>query len=332
MNTDNAWNEMLEESRALGGVAENIRLGHGEFGRGLFPIDPSQPIRISIPDNLLVSYSHVVIENGVFRISAASPIGARERAFIEQYERDFSWGAGRMDVERFLAAMNELPEHLRELLTTKFGLGTFFNPVSPQSVQNWYFQSRVITRGNRVVVMPIIEMANHGGEVSYDTTSDVSLRGLFDGEVLVRYTNPTDPYEMFVHWMFAPNEPMAFSMGLEVTRFGRQFVIGRDFAKASQPFVPKVTIEGDRIVAQYLLLGVQNFPRIPKGAFRRAMAHARLQDPDEVYDFIQFANRQNFLHLIGALEGIDSPAMPVLKALAWNQSRALSHHFGCRQV
>src|SRR5690348_219316 len=81
MNTDSAWNEMLDEFRALGGVAENIRLGHGAFGRGLFPIDPAKPIEISIPENLLVSSSHVDIENGVFRVSSESAVGARERAF-----------------------------------------------------------------------------------------------------------------------------------------------------------------------------------------------------------------------------------------------------------
>ena len=96
MNSDGAWNEMLDEFRALGGVAENIRLDHGALGRGLFPIDPAKPIEISIPDNLLVSSAHVVIENETFRISPASPIGARGRAFMEQYERDFSWGTGRV--------------------------------------------------------------------------------------------------------------------------------------------------------------------------------------------------------------------------------------------
>jgi hypothetical protein len=126
MNSDGAWNEMLDEFRALGGVAENVRLGHGALGRGLFPIDPTKPIDISIPDNLLVSNAHVVIENNAFQISPASPIGARERAFVEQYERDFSWGTGRMEVERFLAAMKELPERLRDILTKRFGLGRFF--------------------------------------------------------------------------------------------------------------------------------------------------------------------------------------------------------------
>ena len=218
------------------------------------------------------------------------------------------------------------------MLTNKFGFGRFFGPVSPQLVQKWFFQSRVITSGDRVVVMPIIEMANHGGDVEYETGWGVSLRGKFDGEVLVRYATPTDPYDMYLHWMFAPSEPIAFSTAILVTRFKKQFVIGRDFDRESPPFVPKITIEGDRIVAKYLLLGHQSFPRLPKGAFRRAGAHAGLDDLDEVYDFIQYVNRQSFLELLGALEGVHLPVVPALRILACNQLKALSHHFGARQV
>lgn len=323
---------MLDEFRALGGVAENVRLGHGAFGRGLFPIDPAKPVEIGIPDHLLVSTAHVVVENNVFRINSQSPIDARGRAFLEHYERDFAWGPGRIEIERFLAAMHELPKHLRDLLTKKFDFGRFFRPVSPQLVQRWFFGTRDIATGNRRVIMPIIEMANHGGDVAYDTRSGVALRGMFAGEVLVRYANPTDPHNMYFNWMFAPTEPIAFSTAMSVTSSRRQLDIGRDFVGESPPFVPKVAIEGDRIVAKYVLLGHQNFPRMPKGAFRRAMAHAGFDDVDEVFDLIQFANRQNFLDLLGALEDVELPAARSLRVLAFNQLRALSHHFGARQV
>ncbi len=323
---------MLDEFRVLGGVAQNIRLGHGVFGRGLFPIDPAKPIEIHIPENLLVPTAHVVIENNAFRVSPESSVAARGRAFLERYEEDFAWGPGRADVERFLTAMHELPENLRGMLIKKFGLGRFFNPVSPEIIRKWFFGTRDITAGDRRVVMPIIEMANHGGDVAYDTKSGVALRGPFAGEVLVRYANPTDPYDMFINWMFAPSEPMAFSLGMVVTHFGRQLEIKREFDGKSVAFVPKVTIVGDRVVANYLLLGHQNLPRLPKGAFRRAMANAGFQDPDELYDLVQYANRQNVFELLTALEGIELPAARVLRSLALNQLKALSHHLGVRPV
>src|ERR1041385_3273668 len=86
------WDEMLDEFRSLGGIADNIRLGEGRFGRGLFPVDPSRPYRIHIPPSLLVNIRHVECEQDILRISPAANIGAREKAFLESYEREFSWG------------------------------------------------------------------------------------------------------------------------------------------------------------------------------------------------------------------------------------------------
>ncbi len=323
---------MLEEFRTLGGVAENIRLAEGPFGRGLFPIDPSKPVHINIPENLLVSVDHVTVENNQFRVSSESPVSARERAFLEAYERDFAWGPGRSAMERFLSAMNELPEDLRGTLSTKFGLGRFFHPLSPDSLKDWFFTTRMINHSGRAVVMPIVEMANHGGTASYDARSGMGLHGLFGSEVLVRYVPSADPLLMFQNWGFAPNEPMGFSLSVQTKFAGRPLDIGREFRDSSVPFVPTTTVKDDRIVLSFVLLGHKNYPRVAKGAFRRALASVKLADPDELYDFIQFANRQDFLDLLSKLEGLDLAAVPPLRNLALNQLAALSWHFGVRAV
>ena len=71
------WNELLEEFRALGGTAENIRLGRGEFGRGLFPIEPGKPVAIHIPNNLLVPVGDWVFEGGAPRVGPNAKTGER---------------------------------------------------------------------------------------------------------------------------------------------------------------------------------------------------------------------------------------------------------------
>jgi hypothetical protein len=222
MNFGNAWNEMIDEFRALGGVAQNVRLGHGPLGRALFPIEPSKPIDIRIPEDLLVPLDDVVIENNIFRISPASAVNDRVRAFVEAYERDFAWGQGRLEVERFFGAMNELPEQLRIMLTAKFGFGRFFDSISPKMVERWFFGTRDIKFGDRRVIMPIIEMANHGGTADYDTQSGVALFGSFDGEVLVRYCTPTDPFDVFLNGCSHPKSPWrSASASLRPMREGR---------------------------------------------------------------------------------------------------------------
>src|SRR3954453_21974805 len=87
--------------------------------------------------------------------------------------------------------------------------------------RNWFRQhlshpAQLPLPMGRRVVMPIIELANYGPGTQYDTERGVSLHGTFEGEVLVRYTIPADPYDLFVHWMFAPEEPMAFSIKMNL--------------------------------------------------------------------------------------------------------------------
>jgi hypothetical protein len=332
MGAEYLWNDMLNEFRALGGVAENIRIGHGPFGRGLFPIDPKQPVSIFIPEGLLVPLEDVYFENDTFRVHSRSPISARGRAFLEQYERDFAWGIARGEVERLLSAMIALPEHVRAFATDKLGLGRFFIPVVPGLVRKWFFDSRGIRSGSGNVVMPIIELANHGGSADYISRSGVSLSGTFDGEILVRYTTPSDPYGMFINWMFAPREPTAFSIPIQGEYAGRDFQIKREFEDEDIPFVPKVSLDEDRVVVSYLLLGHQRNPRVPKGAFRKALGFLKLDDLDEVYDVIQMANRENFLDLLRVLEGLDRPGATILRTLAINQLAALSGHYGIRTI
>jgi hypothetical protein len=160
----------------------------------------------------------------------------------------------------------------------------------------------------------------------------VSLSGTFDGEVLVRYTMPSDPYDMFLNWMFAPREPTGFSLPIRGAFGGREFQIKREFEDQTVPFVPNVSLEGDCIVLSYLLLGHQHFPRIPKGAFHKAVRFLQLKDADETFDVIQMLNRQTFLELLEVLEGVSLPGASILRTLAINQLAALSHYFGLRPV
>jgi hypothetical protein len=332
MRVDDLWNDMLTEFRALGGVAENIRMGHGPFGRGLFPIDPKKPVSISIPETLLVSLKDIYFEGDVFRVHSRSPVSARGQAFLAQYEQDFAWGVARHEVEQFLSEMSKLPERVREFATKRLGLGRFFVPIVPGLAQKWFFGTRGIRSDSGSVVMPIIEIANHGGAAAYKSESGISLSGTFEDEVLVRYTTPSDPYEMLTNWMFAPKESTAFSIEISGAYGGRDFQIKREFEDQEVPFVPNVSVEEGRVVVSYLLLGHRQFPRVPKGAFRKALQFLKLDDLDEIYDVIQFTNRDGFLELLDILQGLDLPAASILRTMAINQLAALSEHYGARSI
>jgi hypothetical protein len=229
--------------------------------------------------------------------------------------------------------MNELPEAMQEMLTKQLGLGSFFQPPSPRLTATMFIASRAITAsGGRRVIMPIIELANHGPGTQYDTQWGVSLHGQFDGEVLVRYTLPADPYDLFTHWMFAPQEPMGFSLKMNLTVGGKEIWIDREFNEEEAPWVPKISVEGNRISLAYVLLGHRQFPRIPRGAFQRTMSDAGVEKSAEIFEIIQHVNRERFLDLLDGLEALNSQAVQPLRTLARNQLRALSCYYGLRPV
>src|SRR4051812_4083852 len=153
------WDEMLEELRALGGTADNICLKQGAYGRGLFPIDPTKPIRVRIPESLLLNDKHIRIENNAFRVAPDADIGPRERRFLEQYERDFSWGVGHQDTLELLQMMHEAPAELRDLLQKSFGCTRWIAEPTEEAVQQCFFASRSITHKGSDVIMPIVELA-----------------------------------------------------------------------------------------------------------------------------------------------------------------------------
>ena len=68
------WDEMIEEFRALGGVADNIEQGCGALGRGLFPVDPKKNVRIFVPENLLINVKEVVFESGLLRVKEGASV------------------------------------------------------------------------------------------------------------------------------------------------------------------------------------------------------------------------------------------------------------------
>lgn len=337
MSGDRAWNEMLEEFGVLGGTAENVHLGIGPHGRGLFPVDAARPVRIHIPENLLVDADKFVVQDGAVRIAPDAAVGAGERAFLERYENDFSWGAGgRADTERFFAEVQALPEPVRRLLAGKLGVPQWLEDATPERVLARFLETRTFGYGGRTVVMPIIELANHGNLSSYGDKDGISLEGRFADEVLVRYS-ASDSFQIFLTWGFGAETPLALSVGGKMnTRSGRAVVIRREFdGRATDRdalWIPQVSMEGGDAALSYLMVGNRQYPRLAKGIFYRLMREAGFANVEETFDTIQHMNRMYFLDLIGAIEGFEGPMIRALRDMARFQLTAMSHCYGVREV
>jgi|KBSMisStaDraftv2_1062788.scaffolds.fasta_scaffold35817_2 hypothetical protein len=332
---DSSWDEMLDEFRAVGGTAENICLKQGAFGRGLFPADPSKPVNVHIPDSLLVDLNHVEFdEDNRFRVGPAAQLGPREKAFLESYERDFSWGTGRGDTERLLQVMHSAPAELRQLLRSPFEAERWLAEPTPKALQHAFFGSRVIAYKGRNVIMPIVELANHGHLTRYNVTDGVGLSGQFAGEILVQYEFD-DAWALFAKWGFASEETFALSLPLTIQSKSLSIVIRRDvgtLATAQKPFFPPVTVSGNTVELAYMLLGSRQFPRLARGNFQRIMRDAGQPDANEAFDMIQHINRMQFFELIALSEGAAPLLREVLRNVALFQLRAMSHNVGTREV
>jgi hypothetical protein len=333
--SESGWEGMLAEFRALGGTADNIRPGEGAFGRGLFPIDPTQPVTIRIPDNLLISTADTRFENGVFRVAPEAGAGTRERAFLEAYENDFSWsGGGRAQTQRIFEQAQALPAELRARLQSEFHCGDWFKDPTEALIQEKFIGARCIRYRDRTVVMPIVELANHGAGPAYSAHDGVALRGTFGGEVLVRYGS-FDPHGMFVVWGFAVEQPQAFSIAVGGKVGQTPVRIMRDLgnlAPSAQYWIPQHAAADGAAQLQFLMIGSKNFPRLCRGIFYKLMRDAGLSGYEEAFDTIHHINRLHFLNLLAAMEAFDGPMALSLRRMARFQLETMSYSYGVRAI
>jgi hypothetical protein len=329
------WNDLLEEFRALGGTAENIRLGHGELGRGLFPVEPGKPVAIHIPDNLLVPVGDWVSEGGAPRVGPNAKTGEREKVWLNRYQEEFGWGGGGIDeVRRMFEMTGALSSELRLELATKYRCGPWFDEPTDQRIAARFFEAREITYKQSQVIMPLIEMANHGEGTHYDTESGVALRGLFPGEVLVEY-NQLDSFDYFRVWGFTTQRQVAFSTAITGNIDSTPLTIGEGFTGAltsEKSWIPALEKKPGNVGLPFLLLGNRQFPRIPKGIFYRLMRQAGYFGFAEAFDLIHHTNRLGFINLLLTAEGIDLPIGRTLRTVASYHLRAMSFCYGAREI
>ena len=327
------WDDLLEEFRALGGTAENVRLGEGALGRGLFPVDPGVPVRLAVPDNLLVDAHSVVFENGVLKLAADADIGTRERKFLEDYHAHLSWGGGgRAEIAHILEQAQELPKELRRELIVEHRCGRWFEDFSERLVEQQFVASRRIAWRGRDVMMPILDLANHGGAATFEADGGLRLETVTAGEVLVRYSD-TDSYGVFLSWGFACEQAQALSIELVGEIGSTGLAIGRAFGDGKtdkRPWIPDLETGGGQAALDFLMLGNRLYPRLPRGIFRRIMRGAG--GIDESFDTIRHVNHGHFLALLGAVETLSGETARTLRLMARHQLEALSFCVGAREI
>jgi hypothetical protein len=336
--TSGEWDEILGLFRALGGVAENITLGLGPFGRGLFPQDPAEPFLLRLPDNLLFPVDDVEFADGAIRIRNDTGAGSAERDFFSRYQCSFSWGgAGKVESESLIAMFDSLPPELRTMLIADFGLNDAFEGSAAERAQRRFLASRSIKWNKAEVLMPLIELANYGASgraYTADPQGRLQIQGHAQGEILVNYGPHHDPFDIFRTFGFVTARPRAFSRPMSVKVGTAKLEIDCKTAGTIRAGfrVPEMKVDGGGISLSHLMIGNANSPRVPRGIFYALMRDAGASGAEQAFDLILHANKTKFLHLLEVLEPHHGEMVAMLKRTAYFQLEAMAHCVGTREL
>ncbi|MEI6559114.1 MAG: hypothetical protein WCO00_11980 [Rhodospirillaceae bacterium] len=335
------FEELLAEFRDLGGLAHNIVLREGSYGRGVFPEDPTLPILIQIPESLLMPVSKLALRNGDLIVREDAEVPERVRSFFERYQKNFSWGAGvSSQLWETESAWSQLPDAVKHKLCAMLPLEIdekIFAAPSLIGLLLRYCITRCThysseTFGSEACVMPIIELINHSMDGSeYKIRNGVLFDGKYDGEVFAHYNKLFDSLKILITYRFAAPMKIAHSLPVRIINGGKFIQVLRNTGEYSIHNgirLPKVTIVEEGVNLSYLTLGDTERPRMCRSIFSHLMKDTPIRNPDEVFDQIQAYNRNQYIELLRLLIGHQGAMISELSSGALHQLAALSTYWG----
>ena len=216
------WDFLLSEFRRLGGIADNVVQKDGDYGRGIFAVDPSLKTRIFTPIKLLIKKDDIYLENNQLRIKKDKEYNKEIRNFFNFYQDNFSWGCGGKETtELFEKGLNAFNSNLKKLIKN-YALvdleerhkGEWNNVIKEQ-----FLTARAFKFKNSSFVAPILELVNHKvtslpffvNEQGISTPNYPS----FSGELRHSYSNMS-PLSRFFYQGFFSEESMVFSIPFSI--------------------------------------------------------------------------------------------------------------------
>jgi hypothetical protein len=333
------WEQLLEEYRGIGGVAENIRLGDGAFGRGVFPIDPQQPVRIFTPLRAMVPVTAVAIEDGRLRVLPGR-VDDDVARFFERYEQYWSWGAGGYDEALAVqSGFHALPQHAVEFISSMGALespGARFLPPGDATVFEQFVRSRAFRHDGHEHFVPMVDLVNHaGGARGYLSEGGFGVAGTFAGEAFVRY-NRYDAWQFALTHGFGDEPSLAHSLRIDVAVGAIQLVIERHpdavAVNGGMPF-PAAADRAGTLRLSHVMLGNTAGEDLPRGIFRNLLRpHYPAEQADATFERISQFNRNRFVDLLRILESCDGRFVATLRGAALNQLTALNACAGARPL
>ena len=305
------FQEILTQFRSQGGVAENLTWRHGTNGRGLFAVNPRLPVRLHVPERLLVAPQWVELdEAGSIRIAAKShsSLGAKAVAFFEQYHQFFGWGNGGLkSATAHQRDLQALPPQLKNFLHILGGAEELKQKPTAKYCLQKYFIARQIGFKSESRLMPMVELINHAPDgLPYLVGDGVTVTGVVKDEILARYHSHLDSFHFFVNYHFATPAHTALSceVTVEVPAVGTLTIARNDHLAdiLGTIRIPKMTKDRAQMNLSFVEIANKHHPSQPRKTFASLMATQDVPDAvsQTLFDGLIEHNRQVLKELIKA--------------------------------
>jgi hypothetical protein len=328
------WECILREFRALGGVVENVALGHGPFGCALFPRNPAEPFLIRVPDNLLFRVNDIEFEGDRIGLGADALVSSPERDFFQHYQNAFSWGGEEYRESANLIAMfDSLSQELRTTLSSDFRMHHFVEGDPATRIRRHFLRGRMIRWNNENIHAPVLELAKRGSDGFSCASAErggLQINGQTEGEILL-HCGQLDTFDVFRNTGLTVGRPFAHSLPVTVKIRALDLTIFRKTglnAERAGISTPQLSVNCKTLSLSYLMIGNSGFPRLSRGIFCSLMRQAGAAGPEEAFDTILHINRTKFLGLLEALEAGPGELVRRLRSMAHCQLEAMAHCVG----
>tara|TARA_Y100000766_G_C18854997_1_gene580240 strand:+ start:458 stop:1450 length:993 start_codon:yes stop_codon:yes gene_type:complete len=158
------WDCLLFKFRSLGGIAENICQKQGQFGRGIFPVNPNLTSRIYTPSKLMIKTEDICLEGNQVRIKQDKNYSKELKNFFNYYQDNFSWGGGGKDTtEAFEKGLGLFSSTLKNLIKKYILID-----LKQRHIGDWdkvilrqFLGARQFDFNNLAMICPLLELVNH---------------------------------------------------------------------------------------------------------------------------------------------------------------------------
>lgn len=324
-----AWERLATQMRAAGGIIDNVRLGRGPRGRGLFVERRGASSRIMLPRDLLTPVEAIEMREGKPVVKDGADVTSAAQALFGAFYGTLGFSQRwQRDARRAISGQNQLPGPLQDMILKGNSKGlTRFPAFTEGSVLEWFFNTRSIEADTGRHMMPLLDLVNHDATAQPfgGKEGGVQVEGVFEDEILVRY-HTGDAWSVYLRWGFAAPADRAYSLGLEVTEpAGWQINVRAETHPTDHAGDTTIAVQGRRLTVDRMLLIGPDGPDAARVMFRAQVVDFGLANPDELFSLICKINKDWFDRVLTLCKGgAANPGLKTVRMAAKLQLKMLS--------